>query len=406
MIPVVDSEYDVIVVGLGGMGSAAVQHLARRGLRVLGLEQFGPAHAFGSSHGGSRIVRKAYYEGPAYVPLLMRAYELWDELSADFGEQLFTRCGALMIGRPDSEVVAGARLSAERWQLPYELLDSAQLRTRFPQFRLPADQVALLETDAGYALPEATVLAQLELAMDAGAELWFDTPVESLELGPSGVHLSAGGEEVTAAKVVLATGAWADRLANLELLPLRTTRQSVHWFAPAAPELFAPDRFPVYLWDLPVPAEAPELALYGFPQLAGEPGVKAAIYHDTRRLEVDPDRIDRTIDKADYGPVSELLSELLPDLVPDGGGEPAASSVCMYPAADDDDFVLGIHPGSSGRVVVALGFSGHGFKFTPVVGQIVADLVVDGRSPLDIGFLSPSRFAGPPRSATVTAPGS
>ncbi|HET6209547.1 MAG TPA: N-methyl-L-tryptophan oxidase, partial [Jatrophihabitans sp.] len=210
------SEYDVIVVGLGAMGSAAAYQLARRGQRVLGLEQFTPAHTLGSSHGGSRIVRKAYFERPDYVPLLIRAYTLWDELSADFGEQLFTRNGALMIGRPDSPVVAGALLSARQWDLPHELLDAGAMRARFPQFALPADQVAVFDPDAGFVRPEVAVLANLELAVDAGAELWFDTVVESIELGPAGVHLSAGGEQLTAPKVVLATGAWADRLANLD----------------------------------------------------------------------------------------------------------------------------------------------------------------------------------------------
>ncbi|HTZ43162.1 MAG TPA: N-methyl-L-tryptophan oxidase [Jatrophihabitans sp.] len=382
------TDCDVIVVGLGGMGSAAAYQLARRGLRVVGIEQFGPAHTLGSSHGGSRIVRKAYFEGPAYVPLLQRSYQLWDELSAEFGEQLFTRCGALMIGAPDSPVVTGARASAERWQLPHELLDGEALRRRYPQFRLPADQVAVFESDAGYALPEATVLANLELAADAGAELWFDTTVEAVELGPSGVHVTAADEELVAPKAVLATGAWADRLAHLDRYPLSVTRQSTHWFTPARPDDFDPARFPVYLWDAPVPPGAPDVQLYGFPRLPGEAEVKAARYRDAGTGPVDPDALDRVVTARDHEPVGELLSRALPGLA----GPPVRSSVCMYPAAAGDDFVLGLHPGSSGRVVLAVGFSGHGFKFTPVVGEIVADLVTEGRSRLDLGFLSPARF--------------
>lgn len=378
------TEYDVIVVGLGGIGSAAAYRLAKRGLRVLGLEQFTPAHTFGSSHGGSRIVRKAYFESPAYVPLLIRSYQLWDELSAEFGEQLFTRCGALMMGDRQSPVVAGALASAEQWGLPYELLDAAEVRRRFPQFRLPADQWALYEADAGYARPEAAVLANLELAIDAGAELWFDTVVESVQLGPSGVHLVAADEELVAPKVVLATGAWADRLAGLDRYPLSVTRQSVHWFGTDRPDDFDADRFPVYLWDAPGDVER---QLYGFPRLSAETGVKAAIYRGSATA-INPDKLDRTVTEADLDPVRELLARLLPELA----GEPVDSSVCMYPAAAGDDFVLGPHPGSSGRVVLAVGFSGHGFKFTPVVGEIVADLVIEGASRLDIGFLAPDRF--------------
>lgn len=380
-----DSDYDVIVVGLGGMGSSAAHRLARRGLRVLGLEQFGPAHSLGSSHGGSRIVRKAYFEGPAYVPLLIRAYELWDELSAEFGERLLTRCGALMIGAPDSAVITGALASARQWQLPHERLEPAALAARFPQFQLYPGQVAVFEADAGYARPEATVLANLELALDAGADLWFETAVDSIELGPGGVHVVADGEELHAPKLVLATGAWADRLANLDQYPLSVTRQTTHWFDTASPETFAPERFPVYLWDIPGSSDR---QLYGFPQLPGEDGVKAAIYKDGLTAGVDPDRLDRSITEADWGPVQQLLRAGLPGL----DGPLRQSSVCMYPAAEGDDFVLGLHPGSSGRVVLAVGFSGHGFKFVPVIGEIVAELVQQGRTPLDIDFLSPARF--------------
>lgn len=380
-----DSDYDVIVVGLGGMGSSAAYRLAQRGLRVLGIEQFRPAHELGSSHGGSRIVRKAYFEGPAYVPLLMRAYELWDELSADFGERLFTRCGALMIGAPDSAVVAGALTSARHWNLPHDYLDSTELARRYPQFRLYPGQVAVFERDAGYALPEATVLANIELALDAGAELWFETAVESIELGPGGVHISAGGEAVHAPKLVLATGAWANRLANMDQFPLSVTRQTTHWFETSRPDDFDSERFPVYLWDIPGPRE---IQLYGFPAVPGEIGVKTAIYKDGQTTAVDPDQLERTVSASDTEPVRQLINAGLPGL----DGDLVRSSVCMYPGAEGDDFVLGLHPGSSGRVVLAVGFSGHGFKFVPVIGEIVADLVQHGQSRLDIGFLSPDRF--------------
>lgn len=384
------SEYDVIVVGLGGMGSSAAYTLAARGQRVLGIEQFTPAHAMGSSHGGTRIVRKAYFEKPDYVPLLVRAYQLWDELSAACGRQLFTRCGALMIGPPDSAVVAGTLASARRWSLPHEVLDSAGLRAKYPQFALPEDQLAVYEADAGFVSPEASVLANLELAAAAGAELRFDTVAEQLELGPDGVRLVAGGEQLRAPRVVIATGAWAGRLAGLDSYPITVQRQTVHWFRPQTSVTeFDPDRFPVYLWSHPVAAGANRLEVYGFPHQPGDEGVKAALYHDWLDTDVDPDTMRRTVSEAECQTLRQLLAPTLPGL----DGECVDSQVCMYPGAPDDDFVLGVHPGSAGRVVLALGFSGHGFKFTPVVGEIVADLVIDGATRHDIGFLSPERFA-------------
>lgn len=385
------SDYDVIVIGLGGMGSAATYSLAARGQRVLGIEQFTPAHPLGSSHGGTRIVRKAYFEKPDYVPLLIRAYQLWDELSAACGAQLFTRCGALMIGRPDSAVVAGTLVSARRWSLPHEVLDPAGLRARYPQFALPEDQLAVYEADAGFVNPEVSVLANLELAAAAGAELRFETVVEQMEVAADGVRLVAGGEHLQAPRVVVATGAWAGRLGGLDGYPIKVQRQTVHWLRPRTSAAdFDPERFPVYMWSLPVTAGAERLEVYGFPHQPGDEGVKAALYHDWLDVDVDPDTVRRTVSESEFRTLQQLLAQTLPDLA----GECVTSQVCLYPGTPDDDFVLGVSPGSSGRVVLALGFSGHGFKFVPVVGEIVADLVIDDATRHDIGFLSPERFAG------------
>lgn len=384
------ADYDVIVIGLGAMGSSAVHQLARRGLRVLGVEQFTPAHTLGSSHGASRIVRKAYFERPDYVPLLVRAYELWDELAAKSGTELFTRCGALMIGRPESDVIVGTLASAQRWSLPHELLGSDQLRERFPQFSLPEDQVAVFEADAGYVRPELAILTNIQLATDAGAELWFDTVVESVDSDENGVRVVAGGRELSAPKVVMATGAWAGRLADLSRYGVKVQRQTVHWFEPLSGVAdFADDRFPVYLWALPVQPGQPGLELYGFPHLSGDRGVKAAIYRDGGDRDVNPDLIDREVAEQEYERVRQMLADTIPALA----GAHTDSTVCMHAGVPDDDFVLGVHPGSAGRIVVAVGFSGHGFKFVSVVGEIVADLVIDGTTRHEIEFLSPNRLA-------------
>jgi len=386
-----DAEFDVIVIGLGAMGAAAALHLARRGQRVLGIEQFTPAHDLGSSHGGTRIVRRAYFESSAYVPMLNRAYELWDELSADFGEELFTRCGCLMIGHPDSGIVAGTRQSAEQWQIPHEVLDAAAVRTRFPQFAVPDDQIGVFEPDAGFVRPEAAVLAHLELAIEAGAELWFDTEVDSVQLGPGGVHVSADNQELVSPKAVIATGAWASRLANLDRYPITASRQTMHWFAPTTSVLdFTPDKMPVFLWDWPVPAGDAPAELYGAPYQHGDSGVKVALYHDGDDNDVNPDLIERVIGDAD----AVRLIELLPQAMPTLAGKRLEGKACMYTSVPGDDFVLGFHPGAYGRVVLAVGFSGHGFKFAPVVGEIAADLVVDGATTFDVEFLSPARLSG------------
>jgi sarcosine oxidase len=294
-----------------------------------------------------------------------------------------------MIGRPDSPVVAGTLESARRWSLPHDVLDSAAMRSRFPQFALSDDQIAVFEADAGFVRAEASILANLELALDAGAELWFDTEVEAVELGPGGVYLSTGEAEVVAPRAVLATGAWAPRLANLHQFPITVQRQTMHWFEPVSTVAdFTADRFPVYVWDRPVPPGGTPAELYGFPYLPGDVGVKAGLYHDGDGSDVEPDALDRVVTEADAARLADQLETALPTL----GGKWVSGAACMYPGVPDDDFVLGIHPGSSGRIVLAIGFSGHGFKFHPVVGEIVADLVTDGTTGHDIEFLSPNRL--------------
>ncbi|MGX7677379.1 N-methyl-L-tryptophan oxidase [Jatrophihabitans sp. DSM 45814] len=393
-------DYDVIVVGLGAMGSSAAYHLARRGLRVLGIEQFTPAHAFGSSHGSTRIVRQAYFERPDYVPLLQRSYELWDELSASFGEQLFVRCGALMIGPPEGAVVKGTLESARRWGLAHELLDATAMKQRFPQFNLPPDHVAVFEANAGFARAEPSVLANIELAIDAGAELWFDTEVESVQLGPAGVYIEAADVEVHAPKAVIATGAWASRLAKLDQFRVEVQRQTVHWYEPlpgagaddSSQETvdytaFEPERFPVYLWEWPTADGEPSTEIYGFPHQPAEHGVKVALYRDG--VVTDPDRLDRAVTDQDALRLAPVLAKSIPQLK----GRRLTGLACMYAGVADDDFVLGMHPGSAGKVVLAVGFSGHGFKFLPVVGEIVADLVTAGQTRHEIEFLSPERIS-------------
>jgi sarcosine oxidase len=380
--------YDVIVLGLGGMGSAAARHLAGRGAAVLGLEQFTPAHALGSSHGDSRIVRMAYFEHPDYVPLLRRAYPLWDQLGADVGQPLFVRTGALMIGAPDSPVVCGTLASAQRWGLEHEVLDRAAMQRRYPQFRLPADGIAVFDADAGFVSPEDAVRAHLEVARRDGAELRFGVPVTDWRLDGDGVLVEFAGGQARARSLVLAAGAWTGPLAPGLDVPLRVARRVMHYLrAPAQAGAFDPSRFPVYFIQT-----GPGDGIYGFP-LIGDPaaGIKAG-FHYRGGNAASPDTVDRNVSDSERAEMRDVLAEWIPDLA----GEHVEARVCMYTMTPDEHFVIDLLPGSAGRVAVAAGFSGHGFKFTPVVGEILADLALTGSTAQPVDFLRATRFTAAP----------
>jgi sarcosine oxidase len=368
--------YDVIVVGLGGMGSATVRHLAGRGARVLGLEQFTSGHDRGSSHGRSRIIRQAYFEDPAYVPLVLRSYDLWRRLEEDSGERLLTVTGGLMIGRPDSELVSGARRSAELHGLDHDILDAADLARRHPLLRPAADDVALFEPHAGFVDPERAVIAHNRVAQSAGADLLFDEPI--LDWGADGEHVwvRTAKARYEAGHLVLAAGAWMPQLSALRSVELVVTRQVLCWFdPPAGVEPFRPERFPVYIWELDA-----ERTFYGFPNQDGPPGgVKVAFFHRDERA--DPDDLDRAVPAAD---VATLL-DVVRAKVPAAAGELLAAIVCMYTLTSDHHFLIDSHPACA-NVTLASPCSGHGFKFTPVIGEILADLALDGKTahPIDL----------------------
>lgn len=379
------TETDVIVLGLGGMGSAAARHLAGRGVAVLGLEQFTPVHDLGSSHGDTRIVRQAYFERPDYVPLLKRAYALWDQLSVETGRATFVRTGALMIGAAGSAVVAGTLASVERWNLPHEVLDRAEMARRYPQFVLRDGESAVFEADAGYVDPESAVRAHLALAARDGADLRFGCAVRSWDLDRAGIVVRTDGGDFRAARLVLAAGAWTGALVPGLGVPLRVGRRVGHYLQPLGGlDGFTVDRFPVYIFEC-----APGDEIYGFPLLGpAEAGVKVGFHH--RGRDVDPDDVDRDVSAAEQAEIRDVLRRRIPALA----GAHVSAKVCLYTLTPDEHFVIDRLPGTDGRVVVAAGFSGHGFKFTPVVGEILADLVLTGRTDLPIEFLSAARFAG------------
>jgi sarcosine oxidase len=379
------ASYDVIVVGLGGMGSAAAYHLAARGQRVLGLDTFDPVHNRGSSHGGSRLIRQSYFEDAAYVPLLLRAYELWDKLEQDAGRDIITRTGGLMIGRPDSRTVAGSLASAERWGLPHEILDAPHIRKRYPTMTPRDDEVALYETNAGFVRPESTVSAHLQLAMRHGAELQFSESVQRWDALPSGVRVVTNDGMYTADRLVICPGAWAPQLIADLGVPFAVERQVQFWFDPlGGVEPFLPDRHPVYIWE-----DAAGTQIYGFPAQNGPSGgAKVAFF---RRGQVcTPETIDRIVHDDEVAAMAGHLAGCIPTLP----GRFLRAATCMYTNTPDQHFVIANHPEHS-QVTVACGFSGHGFKFVPVVGEVVADLAIDGTTSYPIALFDPQRACAP-----------
>ncbi|HEY3626185.1 MAG TPA: N-methyl-L-tryptophan oxidase [Terracidiphilus sp.] len=375
--------YDVIVLGLGAMGSAAAQHLAERHVRVLGIEQFTPPHDKGSSHGGTRMIRQAYWESADYIPLVLRAYELWRRLEHDAGTKLLTITGGLILGHPSSQLVRGAIAAALTHGIPHSVLSPAEVRARFPAITPLDDDVALHEELAGYVLPEECIRAQLKVAAQCGAELHFDEKVLTWKALGGQVEVTTGRAVYQAHHLIIAAGPWASQ-AFPDLFPLRVTRQVMTWIQPASSlEQFLPARFPVFLCDSPEDG----LLGYGFPAVDGPSGgVKVAIHGSS--IECLPDTIDRVIHAIDGAEVIRRLRPRFPAL----DGEILKATTCMYTMTPDEHFIIGPHPHLP-SVSIACGFSGHGFKFAPVVGEILADLATQGATAHPISLFAPTRFS-------------
>jgi sarcosine oxidase len=374
--------YDVIVLGLGAMGSAAAQHLAARGTRVLGIDQFMPPHDKGSSHGGTRMIRQAYWESPDYIPLVLRAYELWEKLERDAGANLLTITGGLILGSADSQLVRGGIAAARAYGIPHTVLAPGEIRERFPVITPLENDVAVYEERAGYLFPEECIRAHLKVAAQNGADLKFDEKVVSWTAQSDQVEVTTTRTTYQAERLVIAAGPWANE-ALRQLFPLRVTRQVMTWIQPTGGiEPFLPSRFPVFLCEFPDGGPAG----YGFPAVDGlSGGVKAAIHGSD--AECTPDSIDRVIHDVDGREVIRKLRPRFPAL----DGQILKAQTCMYTMTPDEHFIVGHHP-QFPAVSIACGFSGHGFKFAPVVGEILADLATGGRTNHPIGLFSPTRF--------------
>jgi sarcosine oxidase len=397
--------YDAIVLGTGGVGSAAMYHLAQRGARVLGIDRFHPPHDRGSTHGHTRVIRQAYFEHPDYVPLLVESYRLWRDLEKQAGRQLFHQVGLIQVGPADGHVVPGALRSAAEHNLTVERLAAQEIERRWPGLRAPRDLIGAFEPGAGYLLVEDCVRAHLDAARAAGAEFLPDTEVDEWNASGSEVSVKTARGEFAADRLVIAAGAWAGRrllplpsgegrgegsrpLQNPHpnplpkgegILKLTVRRKSLFWFETGTAEYDVANGFPVYLFELP------QGVFYGFPRLDAR-GVKVA-EHTGGRVVEDPLLVDRSIDSEERQRLTQFLSAHLPGV----STNVTDHAVCLYTMSPDENFIVDRHPAHS-NVVFAAGLSGHGFKFVPVLGRVLAELALDGESELPIEFLALARL--------------
>lgn len=375
--------YDVIVSGLGAMGSATAYHLALRGLQVLGLDRWAAGHTRGSSHGESRIIRELYFEHPGYVPLVHRAYALWRELEARTGQTLLHETGGLMVGPADGELITGARRSAEAFQLPYEMLSRDEVHGRFPAFALRDGYVAMLDPRAGYLTPEACVAAHLDIAQANGAVLGFGEPVLTWMADGDGVRVVTPQATYAADRLVISAGAYSRALlADLDL-PLTVERQILFWFDVSAVDArYDAPQFPIFMHE----DERGKLC-YGFPRLPR--GVKAAVMHEGETVG-DPDQVDRRVQQDEVEPLRGALAGILPDLA---AAPVRESAVCLFTNTPDRHFLLDHHPDYP-QVVISSPCSGHGFKFASAIGELQADLLIEGSTRFDLAPFRLARFEG------------
>lgn len=392
--------FDVIVIGTGGMGAAAAMHLATRGARVCGLDRFPPGHARGSSHGQTRLIRLAYFEHPDYVPLLRRAYDLWRQLQASAGRPLLVESGLVLAGPPEGEVVAGTLHAASMHGLPVDRMPASAAMARWPSLRLPEEWSAVHEACAGYLFVEECVKAHADAAVRHRARLEHGVAVRDWRIGNGGGHVVVETDRGSyrADRLVVTVGPWATDMIRMPWLPLRVLRKSLFWYEsrlaetshgqigpPGGPR---PDGLPCFAFD------SPTGFFYGFPPLDSR-GLKIAEHTGGTPVD-DPLEVDRNVDPREQERIDAVLAAHLPGLT----GGLTDHAACLYTMSPDGHFVLGHHPDHP-LVSIAAGFSGHGFKFASVIGEILADLALEGRTSQPIGFLSPTRFmTGRPRPAT------
>jgi sarcosine oxidase len=380
--------YDAIVLGVGSMGAATCYRLAERGYKVLGVEQFDIPHTQGSHAGQSRIIRKAYFEHPDYVPLLQRAYRNWQQLEVQTGQQGYYKAGLLYHGPSKHPVIQGVLEAASLHHIELNELTHKQASGRYPQFNIPTDFKTIYEPDAGFIRPEMAITLYKDEAINKGAVIKMNEPVIEWKNENGLFKVITSKDIYYAKKLIITAGAWAGKMIPQLKSKVRITRQVIVWVKPINNELFYPSRFPCWL----IADDKRPGALYGFPYLDkqsfGEPeGLKFAWHYAAD--ETDPDNVNREISKNELKQLMNDVSEYIPAVA---DAEIAATKTCLYANSPDENFIIDHLPGYNGDVSFACGFSGHGFKFVSVVGEILADLATEGKTELPIGFLGLKRF--------------
>ena len=382
-----DIFFDVIVIGVGSMGSSACYYLAKQGYKVLGLEQFDITHEQGAHTGQSRIIRKAYFEDPRYVPLLKQAYKSWKDLEDETGTQLYYRTGLVYFGKPDKLEIKTIHQSASLYDIPLENLDSSSTHQRFPQFKLPAGFETLFEPDAGFIPPEKTILLYADQAIKKGAIIHTNEKVLEWKREGSDIVVTTNKKIYHCAKLIITAGPWAGKMTPGLAGEIKVTRQFIAWIKPKSWNDFTLNNFPCWMI---ADDERPGM-YYGFPALSvsifGEPqGLKLA--HHYPGIITDPDKVNRQTTKAEEENLEYVLNKYLP-----GCFESVLSAkTCLYANTPDENFIIDHLPGYEKQVGIACGFSGHGFKFVSIVGEILTELITDGKTKQPIEFLNAKRF--------------
>jgi sarcosine oxidase len=385
--------FETIVCGLGATGSAAVYQLARRGDKVLGLDRFAPPHANGSSHGETRIIRQAIGEGEEYVPLALRSYELWREIESETGEDLLTLTGGLTLARQNNAAVMHGRRDflgqaircAERFDIRHEVLETADIKRRYPQFAVTNER-AYFEYETGFLRPELCIAAQLQLARKHGAAVQTNEAVLSIEsLADAGVMVNTSRGTYSAEKVIITAGPWIARFLPPAYAHLfKVSRQVMYWFdiREDCRASFAPPAFPIFIWIF---GKGGEFGFYGFPSLDGQT-IKIATEQFT--ATTDPDDVRRAVSPKE---TQSLYREYVQGRLPGLSDRCRSATSCLYTTTPDSNFVIDVHPDNN-RVAIASPCSGHGFKHSAAIGEALAEQVIDGKSKLDISSFSLKRF--------------
>ncbi|MDP4263247.1 MAG: N-methyl-L-tryptophan oxidase [Bacteroidota bacterium] len=381
------THFDVIVIGVGSMGASACYFLAKRGYSVLGLEQFDIPHEQGSHAGQSRIIRKAYFEDPNYVPLLNRAYENWEALEKETGTKLYFQTGLVYFGKPGNTLIKGVKQSASLYNVPLEKWDAGTPAGKFPQFKIPPGFETLFEPGAGFITPEKSVLLYAGQAIKNGAEIHVKEKVLNWKKEGSKIAVTTEKNTYRSNKLIITAGAWAGKIIPPIADQIKVTRQLVAWIKPRQWNNYSLHNFPCWM----IADEEKPGAYYGFPALPvetfGEPAGLKLAYHYPGEI-TDPDKVNRQADPKEIRDLEYILAKYLP-----GAFESVlAIKTCLYANTRDENFVIDRLPGYEEQVTIACGFSGHGFKFASVAGEILADLAIKGKTEMPIGFLQVQRF--------------